>query len=165
MSASLSLERLSHGAAVRGMTLNIRMNKRALLIVRHLACSVGFRGNYSHKKAQNAQKSLWILCLFVASPHGLGGVTPAGREPRISCGIESGIIRIKVDKTTLDEKVANFENVAPASGMGHAGSPRSVEMLAGAGSFDGKGIGAGHDPVEAGVVVQDVLDQAAEVGE
>src|SRR5215510_7234171 len=34
-----------------------------------------------------------------------------------------------------------------------------------AGSFDGKRVGAGHDPVESGIVVENVLDEAAEVAE
>ena len=36
-------------------------------------------------------------------------------------------------------------------------------MPAGAGSFDGERVGAGHDPVECRVIVKDVFDQAAAI--
>src|SRR4029450_3438266 len=38
-------------------------------------------------------------------------------------------------------------------------------MSSGARSFDGKCVGAGHDPIERGVIVENVLDEAAEVAE
>jgi hypothetical protein len=43
--------------------------------------------------------------------------------------------------------------------------PRTILVFAGARALDGEDIGAGHDPVERCVVVQDALDAGAEVSE
>src|SRR5262249_56680234 len=92
-------------------------------------------------------------------------IASAGGEPRVSRRVEPGIIGIQINETTLDEKVANLEHIAPSPGMRHACAPRSIEVLSRAGSLDSKRVPASHDPVEGRVIVEDVLDEPAEVCE
>src|SRR5215510_645044 len=49
--------------------------------------------------------------------------------------------------------------------MCHSCPPRAVLILAGARALDRKDVGAGHDPVEGCVVVQDAPDAGAELAE
>src|SRR5262245_18182236 len=101
--------------------------------------------------------------IFLA--HRLGGFASFVRQPRIASRIQSGVVGIQVNETTLDQEITNLEDITPTSGVRHACAPRSIGVLAGARSLDGKRIRAGHDPVECGIVVEDMLDKAAEVGE
>src|SRR6185295_10553207 len=59
----------------------------------------------------------------------------------------------------------HFEYVAPTARMRDAGPPGTVHVGAGARALAGEGVRAGHDPVEGRVVVQDALQQRAEIRE
>src|SRR5689334_15263417 len=98
-------------------------------------------------------------------PHGLRSIPTSRREPRVPSRVESGVIRIQINEAALDEEISNLEDIAPSSSMGYPGTPRSIDMSSGACSFDGKRVGASHDPIKRGVVVENLLDKAAEVAE
>src|SRR5262245_43664000 len=85
-------------------------------------------------------------------------------EPGITRGVETGVVGIEIDEAALNQEVTYFEDVTPASGVRNPGAPGAFPVLARARAFDGEDIGAGHDPVEGRVVVEDVRDAAAEVG-
>src|SRR5262249_14828669 len=101
------------------------------------------------------------LCVFIqwlAASHRSGWIAPARSQPRIALSIEARIIRIEVDKATLNQKVTDFENVAPAARVCYAGAPGAVAMDAGAGTLAGESVRTGHDPVEGCVIVQDAFE-------
>src|SRR5262245_4294206 len=98
-------------------------------------------------------------------PHRFRSIPTSRREPRVPGRVESGVIRIQINEAALDEEISNLEYIAPASSMGHAGPPGSIDMSSGACSFDGKRVGAGHDPIKRGVVMENLFDKAAEVAE
>ena len=97
--------------------------------------------------------------------HRFRSIPTSSREPRVAGRIESGVIRVQINEAALDEEISNLEDIAPASSMCYAGPPRSIDMSSGACSFDGERVGAGHDPIKRGVVVKNMLDEAAEVAE
>src|SRR5262245_12277978 len=107
----------------------------------------------------------WIKTLETELSHRFRRVAPFSRKPRVANRIEPGIVGIQIDETALNQEVSNFEYIAPASGMCHAGTPGSIRMLSRAGSLDGERVAAGHDPIEGGVIMKDMLDQTAEVAE
>src|SRR6202795_5371156 len=95
----------------------------------------------------------------------LAGVAAARRQPRVAIRIQPRIVGVQVDEATLDERVAHFEHVTPTAGMGDAGTPLTVSVLAVAGALTGERIGPGHDPVECCVVVNYPLQGAADIAE
>lgn len=90
----------------------------------------------------NAQ-ILTTLCLF--------------HNPRVAGGILARVVRVQVNKAALNQAAADLENVAPAarSPIRIARAPRSVGVLAMAGTFANDRLAAGKYPVQAGIVVRD----------
>ena len=72
--------------------------------------------------------------------------------------------RIEVDEAALNQEVAHLEHVAPPAAVADTGAPGAIHVQARARALAREHIGAGHHPVERRVVVQDVAQQAAEVG-
>jgi len=68
----------------------------------------------------------------LVTSHRFGWISTVGGQPRITLSIEARIIRVEVDKATLNQKVMNFEDIAPAASMRDAGAPGAVAMDAGA---------------------------------
>ena len=79
------------------------------------------------------------MIALVAS-HSFGWVSTTGRQPRITLSIEARIIRIEVDKATLNHKVTNFEDIAPTASVRDAGAPGTVAMDAGACALAGEDV-------------------------
>src|SRR5690242_8550444 len=46
-------------------------------------------------------------------PHGPRCIAPVCREPRIPCGVETGVVGIEVDEAALNQEVAHLEDIAP----------------------------------------------------
>src|SRR6185436_10518543 len=78
---------------------------------------------------------------------------------------EPRIIWIKIDETTLDQKVADLENITPPSSVIDTCAPGAVSMNTRAGSLAGEDVGACHDPVKRRIVVQDTVNEPAKIGE
>src|SRR5262245_14543623 len=97
--------------------------------------------------------------------HRFGWISTAGGQPRITLSIKPRIIRVEVDKATLNQKISNFEDIAPAARVRHAGAPRAIAMNAGACTLAGENVRTAHDPVEGRVVVQDAFDQSTKISE
>ena len=83
--------------------------------------------------------SIFLKGILLAS-HGFGWISTAGTQPRITLSIAARIIRIEVDKATLNLKVPNFEDIAPAASVRDAGAPGTVAMDAGACALAGEDV-------------------------
>src|SRR5713101_8554651 len=88
-------------------------------------------------------------------------------QPGVAFGVPSCVVGIEIDEDSLDLPVTDLEHVAPPAGppLRHAGSPRAILVLPVAGTFAHDYVAAGKHPVDVRVVVLDVLDRAAHVGE
>src|SRR5262245_11659839 len=86
-------------------------------------------------------------------------------QPRIALNVLPGIVRVEINKTTLNLPVADLEYIAPVAGAvrGNAGAPRAVAVLAVTGPLADHEVAPREDPVEVRVVVGDRLDGPANI--
>src|SRR5262249_25529974 len=101
--------------------------------------------------------SVWFVLRSVTS-HRFGRISTAGRQPRIALSVEARVIRIEVNKATLNQKVANLEHIAPPARVRHPGAPGAVAMDTSACALACESIRTRHNPVEGGVIVQDAFN-------
>ena len=74
-------------------------------------------------------------CADFSLSHRFGRITSRGHQPGIALGIETRVIGIQIDKATLHQEAADFENVTPPSGMSDSGTPRAILVHTGARPF------------------------------
>src|SRR5262245_25265142 len=63
-------------------------------------------------------------------PHRFRRIPTVRRQPWIALRVETCIIRIEVDETSLNQEVAHLEHIAPAATVRHARPPWPGLMLA-----------------------------------